>query len=181
MEVTVQFRKEETPVRETLFLLATRQMSDVFKHGNFLQHLDHEWQKSNVWEGETSIWKTATPEMILCALATSQGKIELMVETYHTWKNVIGYGLPSDTIIRVNRKYLDRYSIHRTKDLINIGSNLLHEHGHDMGFKHDFMRTKRRPKSICYSLNRAYEAAALEYYEIKPSVFVPKKPWWRIW
>lgn len=183
MQVTVQFKRSDAEIagHKAMFLLAARTMSDVLKSEKFLEHLHREWEDSNVWEGETSIWKSATPEQIYCALQTSQGKIELMIETYHTWKNVIGYGLPNDTVIRVNRKYLDRYQLYDLEDRIAVGSNLLHEHGHDSGFKHDFFATKRRAKSICYSLNRAYERAALEYYEIKPKVFVPKKPWWRIW
>jgi hypothetical protein len=161
---------------------ATRQMTELLKTELFLQQLRREIANSNNLEGEKSIWKDAGADQIFCALATSRGQIELMVETYHTWKNVIGYGLPHDAIIRVNRKYLDIYRQGGLTvwEVTKIGSNLLHEHGHDCGFSHDFFATKRRKNSICYILNQAYEKTAIEYYEIKPKVFAPK-PWWKVW
>lgn len=166
LEVIADLSRVKDLEHEYMLACAARQMSMIIGGPHFLPALHEEIEKSNKLEGEKSIWKDATPLQIFAALHTKPHKIELTIETYHTWKNVIGYGLPSDTIIRVNKKYLNRYDLHSTSDRIKIASNLLHEHGHDMGFKHDFLRTKRRTNSICYVLNRVYEKAAQKHYGV---------------
>ena len=82
---------------------------------------------------------------------TEDNVINLYVDDYYTVKKVVGYTLLSSKYIRVNTKYFDTNSNKR------VGSNLLHEYGHLVGFSHDFRRTARRPFSICYQLNKAYE------------------------
>jgi len=78
-------------------------------------------------------------------------EIDIYVDDYYSLKKVIGYTYRNTKYQYVNSRYFDKRS---TK---LIGSNVLHEYGHKLGFGHDFRRTKRRPFSVCYQLNDIYE------------------------
>lgn len=166
------------PRYRPLFQAAIEKMPEVIKSPLFLHNLKAEILKSKNLEGELSKWKNASMEEIYQYIVASD--IHLVLHTYYTVKNVIGYGYASTVDIYVNTKYLVNDSLDDLEDLMDIGSNLLHEHGHDMGFDHDFKATRRRPNSICYILNRAYEKTFKQVYGLpeKPQI-VYVTPWWK--
>jgi hypothetical protein len=165
------------PRYRILFEAAIQKMSPVLSSPLFLENLKDEISKSNLLEGELSIWRTKSAQEIISQLGST---IHLKVLTYYTANNVIGYGNASTVDIYVNTKYLVNDSVEDLEDLMDIGSNLVHEHGHDCGFEHDFRSTKRRPNSICYVLNRAYDRTFRQVYGLpdKPQI-VYAIPWWR--
>ncbi len=144
----------------------------------FLECLREEIAKSNNLEGETSEWKNKSAEQIYAALTP----IKLKLFTYYTIKNVIGYGVASNKNIYVNTKYLSHYSVNELLDLMEVGSNLLHEHSHDCGFDHDFEYTARRDNSVSYVLNRAYAKCfkllnRIPAQELPPVIYYT--PWYK--
>jgi len=104
-------------------------------------------------------------------------ELDIFVDDYYSFKKVIGYTKPSvDSIIRVNTKYFDG---RHTRD---IGSNILHEYGHLMGFSHDFFNSNERPSSICYQFNKAYEAAYNKLFNLQTApVKVCSRSWKSLW
>lgn len=110
-------------------------------------------------DGERSKWKDATNMEIYKRLMsgadrfneTEDNVLDIFVDDYYTFKNVIGYTTLNSKYIRVNTKFFDG----RSNKL--VGSNLVHEYGHLVGFSHDFWDTPERPLSICYQLNKIYE------------------------
>lgn len=90
-------------------------------------------------------------------------EMDIFIDDYFSLKRVIGYTFKTTKTIFVNTRYFDS----RPSSL--IGSNILHEYGHKLGFDHDFSNTPRRPKSICYQLNRVYE-------ECHARIFNEKRP-----
>jgi hypothetical protein len=146
----------------------------------FLDSLIQEIRGSNNLEGELSEYRKASAAEVFILLA-GNGGLRLEVEPYYSVKNVIGYGLPQDNITRLNTRFLNQYSAHNPVHIMLVGSNLLHEKGHDKGFEHDFWDTPRRKNSLCYVLNRAYEKAYCTVNKIEPVVYVPRRPWWKFW
>lgn len=168
MRVSIKFKfKKFDQKYEELVTFAILRMEDVLSSPIFLEMLSDEIARSKGLEGELSKWKRAS----ILEIHAQLFPIELSLNTYYTSKSVIGYGLSSTKEIYVNTKYLSKYSVDRPEDLMEIGSNLLHEHSHDCGFDHDYDRTKRRYNSLSYIMNRAYERAFKKYYskvEVKP-------------
>jgi hypothetical protein len=159
---------------------AVEKLEEVVYSPIFLEMLKDEIAHSNKLEGELSKWKNASPEEIYLQLFP----ITLHLNTYYTRSDVYGYGYAGDNQIYINTKYLSQYSAHNMLDLMMIGSNLLHEHGHDCGFDHDFKVTARRPNSIAYILNRAYQRAFRKIYDIPavPVFIKVSTPWYkRLW
>ncbi len=106
----------------------------------------------------------------------SQGmdsEMDIEVVPYYSLKRVIGYTYPSIAKIYFNTRYFDQ----RPNNL--IGSNLIHEYGHKLGFSHSFRNTKTRHLSIPYLLNEAYENAHFEIYgDAKVSKIRVCTGWW---
>lgn len=151
-------------------------MEKVLNNELFGEILADEISKSNGLEGELSKWKHASVDEILATLFP----ITLNLNTYYTRRNVIGYGYPNDKNIYLNTKYLSGYSVDRLLDLMEVGSNLLHEHSHDCGFDHDFKATRRRPNSLSYILNRAYERTFKQLNNIQDAAVVRYYvPWYK--
>lgn len=113
---------------------------------------------------------------------------------YYTTANVIGYGLPSDDITRVNTRYLQGERADVAKDRAERGSNYVHEKCHDMGSDHDLKRTARRSNSWAYVMGYAYKDAHRRCFpeqygtiakppadQVKPIKVRRKKPWWMFW
>ena len=165
-----------------LFEAAVNLMPAVLEDPRFLENLADEISRSKNLEGELSLWKNKTPKEIFDQLFKKHPEvsiINLTILTYYTAKNVIGYGYANTTDIYVNTKYLVNYELNDLEDLMNIGSNLLHEHGHDCGFSHDFKSTSRRPNSICYILNRAFEKTFRQIHNLPAPAPVYYTPWWK--
>jgi hypothetical protein len=163
------------PKYSLLIQEAVKHMQIILYSEYFYKALFDELEMSNNCEGELSEWKNKSANEIFQALFP----ITLYLNTYYTVRDVIGYGNPGTNKIYLNTKYLDMYNINNLVDLMRIGSNLLHEHSHDCGFSHDFYPTKRRPNSLSYILNRAYETAFRQYYNLPRPVIVIKAPWYR--
>lgn len=68
-------------------------------------------------------------------------------------KRVIGYTIPGEPEIYLNRNF--RYSSSWTT--YSEASNILHETAHKIGYAHDFNATERRPYSVPYLSNRVAE------------------------
>ena len=100
-------------------------------------------------------------------------ELDIFVDDYYTFKKVIGYTKPSvDRIIRVNTKYFDR------RHSMDIGSNILHEYSHLLGFSHDFFNSEDRPSSISYQLNKVYESTYKRIFKLQTSkVQVCRRDW----
>lgn len=171
--IGINFLKFDLQYRE-IVLFAVLRMEDVLSSPIFYSCLAEEIANSNSLEGELSKWKNKSTQDIYDAIFP----ITLYLNTYFTYSNVIGYGVGGDENIYINTKYLRNYNINDANDLMLIGSNLLHEHGHNVGFDHDFKSTKRRPNSIAYILGTAYKKAYQQYYaiplpEVVPMTFIP--------
>lgn len=164
-----------------MILKAVVYMESVIDSTEFKTELGRVIAESNELEGELSEWKKSTPELIYVQLLP----ISLVLRTFYTIRNTVGYGYENSKDIHLNTKFLSRYDIDDLEDLMYIGSNLLHEHGHDCGFSHDHEVTDRRPNSICYILNRAYERAFRQLYlptKLEPAPVVKVSPWYvRSW
>lgn len=101
---------------------------------------------------------------------------DIYIDDYFSWKRVIGYTKKNIKTIFINTRFFDKR--HRAL----CGSNIVHEYGHKLGFSHDFRATKDRPFSICYQLNKAYEAAYSKIYNTYPSSrFICKRSWKYLW
>lgn len=163
---------------EVLLANAVMRMNHVLNHAYFLSNLYAECRDSKNFEGETSLLRDGCSAARIVELL-KQHPISLVVEPYYSIRNVIGYGLAGDEITRLNTKYLNNYNPLNMYHQMYVGSNLLHEHSHDIGFDHDFYATKRRKNSVSYILNRAYEDAYITIYQLEKPV--AKKPWWKFW
>jgi hypothetical protein len=85
---------------------------------------------------------------------------DIDVRTYYTIKNVIGYGLTTDDITRVNTRYLKPYSTPLTLAWKRErAQNLYHEKFHDRGAHHDSAATARRPNSAAYLAGTVMDVA----------------------
>lgn len=78
--------------------------------------------------------------------------VKIDTEMYWTIKRVLGYTLPSAQKIWINRRYMLQWNH------CDLGSLLAHESSHKVGYGHDYQSTSRRPKSVPYSINRAFDA-----------------------
>lgn len=154
---------------------AIHSMEQVIPTSIFERCLTEEIAKSNGLEGELSDVEGLTVSEIIALFY----HMDLDLYTYYTFKNVIGYGVESDSRIYLNTKYLRTYNLGNMLDIMRIGSNLLHEDSHDKGFAHDFLLTSRRPNSISYILNRAYEKAFKEIYDLEEPLVVYVTPWYK--
>jgi hypothetical protein len=155
-------------------------LEEVINSQIFKDMLVDEISKSNGLEGELSHWKDAMPLQIYAQLFP----IILYLNTYYTWSNVIGYGVDGTNQIYINTKYLSTYHPDDLLDIMEIGSNILHEHSHDCEFAHDYKSTSRRKNSLSYVLNRAYERAFKKFYNLEEpeDEVVYYTPWYRkVW
>jgi hypothetical protein len=170
----LNFNNEHRPI----IVLSVERMEEVVFSSVFFEILKDEISKSNGLEGELSKWKDASPEEIYAQLFP----ITLHLSTYYTYKSVYGYGYANDDIIRLNTKYLSTYKLFNDIHLMLVGSNLFHEHSHNRGFDHDFKNTLRRKNSLSYILNRAYERAYRQIFNLSVPVVKPvvvSIPWYK--
>lgn len=179
INVTANLERVDPRYREIL-LAAIKHIPIVLHSQEFLDALKDEIEASNGLDGELSEWKSKTAGQILAHMLLSDWHLTLA--TFYTWRSTVGYGYPNDPTIYLNTRFLSAYEIHELMDLMEIGSNLVHEDGHDLGFEHDSAATSRRPNSICYILNRAYERAFKKIYKLdepdEPDV-VYVLPWYK--
>lgn len=166
------------PGYRALIVSAVERMETVLTSHVFFECFLMEVAKSYYLCGERSKWKDKSADEIFAQIFP----ITLWIKQYNSFKNVVGYGYPNDKWIYLNTKFLDQRSVFDEESLMLVGSNLLHEHGHDQGFEHDFYDTPERKFSICYILNRAYERAYRIIYQLPEPVIKTYIPWYkRLW
>lgn len=99
---------------------------------------------------------------------------DVYVDDYFTRRGVIGYMYPGKKWIYVNTKFFD------VRSNMMVGSNIVHEYSHTLGFRHDHARTLRRSKSVSYQLNLIYEECHRRLIGQSTSlVRVKVGGWWR--
>lgn len=167
-----------------LIVKATVRMCTVLSSAAFKNALFEYLKHSNGIEGELSEWKNKPWEEIYNHYLGAR-TIELDLATYYSFRRVYGYTKPSTDTIFLNRKYISKYSHLNGTHLMALGSNLSHEYGHKRGFDHDFKATARRPNSLCYLINEAYEKAYTQIYgadfaSLEKALAV-KVPWYKRW
>jgi len=181
IEVIIDESKLDTLERRTKIKTIETEMnyvlnSEVFKR-NFINVLN-----GNSFDlGERSVWKKSTPELIYKRFMSGatvlspelDAVINIEVDDYYTWKGVIGYTKRSIPTIYMNTKFFDKRST------MLCGSTLCHEYGHKCGFGHDFRRTKTRPLSICYLINKIYNISYMELFGIEKRKYktICKRSW----
>lgn len=140
------------------------------------------------FSGETSPWREKTNQEIydhfmsgaetLNPELDGEADIDLTIYNPAPWSGVVGYTYMDTVRQWINRKFF--WSL----PIWGVIGNIVHEWGHKLGFTHDYDRTKRRPFSVCYQLNKiikyCYYVLILEQDPPKARVraYVPK--WKRI-
>jgi hypothetical protein len=89
----------------------------------------------------------------------SEASAEVVVTYYRKCNGVVGYRNTGSKVIHLNRCVHDRP---KTDNDWFTASNAFHETSHVLGFAHDYARTKRRPFSVPYRVNRAVERCEKE-------------------
>lgn len=106
---------------------------------------------------------------------------ELHINDYSRfYSRVVGYITPFKKPIWVNTKFFDTMSDKK------VGSNLCHEGGHHLGFRHSGPRLRQ---SLAYYMNVVYDScydALIEGKDVpapKPKEYrvVCKRVWWKLW
>ena len=82
---------------------------------------------------------------------------------------------PKKKWMYVNTKFYDCRSNKK------VGSNIVHEYTHTLGFRHDRRRTKRRPHSVSYLMNRIFEECYDHIIGSQASLVKIKLPKRRFW
>jgi hypothetical protein len=159
-------------------------MKTVLESNQFETALIAEISKCGL-EGELSTWKNAKPETIYnqyLSVYNFTGMITLQLVTYtNNWTSAIGEGGEGNQI-KLNTKFLGSLSLTDLSSLKFMGSLISHEYGHKRGFEHEYNNTSRRPNSICYIINRAFEKAFDEIFGTAPVEVVAYVPWYkRLW
>jgi hypothetical protein len=174
----------ESEKRRTKLNLVEFEMLSVLNSSNFKKAL---LELARYCPGELSEWRTKTPEEIVQHFfsgrevlePTEDKEFDIYVDNFFSWRGVIGYTNRNTKWMFVNTRFFDRNSTR------SIGSNIIHEYGHKIGFEHHFKRTSVRPLSLCYLLNKAYSRAHKEIYGQAKTARVKrigrKKPWYKIW
>lgn len=149
--------KESLRLEEARTILETICNSDLFKE-KFL---------SADFHGETSKWKNKSNleiynhfmsgAEVLQPEIDSEADIDLTIFNPKPWSGTVGYTYKNTIRQWINRKFFWSLKI------FQVAGNIVHEWGHKLGFGHDYKRTKRRPFSICYQLNRIIKEC---YYEM---------------
>lgn len=83
--------------------------------------------------------------------------MDLVLTTYYTEANVIGYTKASIKTIYMNRRYLSTFQPYQ------VAMNLFHEWLHKLGFGHDYESTTRRPHSVPYAIGYIVRDLAKKY------------------
>ncbi len=87
----------------------------------------------------------------------SRGVIDLNLDMYYSWKNVLGYTTPDDPFIHMNRK------LHSSFSPAETAGNIFHEWLHKIGHGHTFKPTKDRPYSVPYAVGYLVREMAAKY------------------
>jgi hypothetical protein len=96
-----------------------------------------------------------TPAQVVDSLVSANIVIE--TEMYYTIKRVLGYTLDGVNKEWINRRYMMSWNV------CDLASLLAHETSHKVGYTHDYYSTSRRPYSVPYSANWAFEEPVLVF------------------
>lgn len=166
--MNIDYSKLNTQVRRDKAGLITEEMEEVINNEKFKTIFLHLLHSSPYDEkAELSKYKNHTPEYIYSVIMKAAEVLnpeenyimDLKVDDYYTFKNVIGHTYKSDPYIYTNTKYFDKWNTKK------IGANFFHEWGHKLGFSHAFRNTKNRKYSLCYLMGKAYQMAWNEIYD----------------
>lgn len=157
--IEIDGRKLNNAARITKARLVQDEMELVINSDHFKHALIKKLDRRPYHLGEKSQFKDALPEEIYLHLRRGAEVLspkndfiwQIEIDDYFSLKRVIGYTLQNIKTIFVNTRYYDKFGSKK------IGSNICHEQGHKLGFKHDFWNTKNRGNSLCYLLNEVYE------------------------
>lgn len=135
------------------------------------------------FRGETSEFKNITNsrlyQMLMNGAEETSPEVDndwdIWVDDYFTRRGVIGYMIPNKKWMYVNTKFFDSRSNKKA------ASNIVHEYGHTLGFRHDRSRTARRPYSVCYQLNKIFEECYDKIIGSQASLVKVKLPKQRFW
>lgn len=84
-------------------------------------------------------------------------EMDLDLELYYSWRNVVGYTYPSTMKIFMNTKFFDPYTPSQ------VAGNIFHEWTHKLGFEHDQDYSVRRDSSVPYALGYLIQELGKEY------------------
>ena len=138
------------------------------------------------FSGETSKWRFSSNHQILDHVMKGaetlqpeinhQADIQQGIFNPNYWsKNVVGRTWKSRIIQEINRKLFWTYPVYK------VAGNIAHEWFHKLGFGHDSKRTKRRPFSVCYQVNKIIKEC---YFELllseipEPEKRTKRRPFW---
>lgn len=162
-------------------------LQNVLESQEFLDHFLAEMSKSNNLEGELSEWKDKSAKAIYYQYLNldstgTLGSIDLTLKTYNNpFTSAVGYGNPGEKEIYLNIKFFKKF-IANFIGFGNVASVEAHEHGHKRGFGHQFSASTVRENSLPYVINRAFDLAFFQLYDIKQEPIVYKKRWYvRLW
>jgi len=160
-KVEIDVSRLDTQRRKDKAILCAKEIetvinSELFKN-NFLELL--RTRKFSAKNAETSKFRYFAPSRVLKHFLEGSETLSpgidytfnIVMDDYYTIKRVIGMTYGNKPAIYVNTKYYD------SPDTKGSGSNIVHEHGHKLGFRHIFRSKPSRNDSICYILNAAYE------------------------
>jgi len=162
MKLNINVEKLNTEDRKNKVRKTVVQMEVILNSENFRKKVIAIKSK----HGETTKFKNYSNQEIYDLIMSGaevlhpqvDNELDVTIDDYFSWKRVIGYTMGSIDTIYVNTKYFDK------RETKLVGSNILHEYGHKLGFGHDFRSTSRRPFSICYLLNDIYESCHTEIF-----------------
>lgn len=107
---------------------------------------------------------------VLEHLRSSKVKVELI--SYWSLSGTIGYTYPDVNKIWLNNRIQSGFTP------CESASNLAHEASHKIGYGHDFYATDRRPYSVPYSINAAFNKCCNDGTE---KVRVCSRSWKTLW
>ncbi len=86
-------------------------------------------------------------------------EMDLELELYYSWRNVVGYTTPGELRIYMNTKFFDPYTPSQ------VAGNVFHEWTHKLGFDHASSAVPGREASVPYALGYIIEELGKKFEE----------------
>jgi hypothetical protein len=84
-------------------------------------------------------------------------EMDLELELYYSWRNVVGYTTPGELRIYMNTKFFDPYTP------AQVAGNVFHEWTHKLGFDHAATYSPDRDASVPYAIGYMIEELGKKY------------------
>jgi hypothetical protein len=84
-------------------------------------------------------------------------EMDLELELYYSWRNVVGYTTPGELRIYMNTKFFDPYTPSE------VAGNVFHEWTHKLGFDHASSPVPGRDASVPYAIGYMIEELGKQY------------------